>query len=159
MSADVGRIFVVGCPRSGTTLVQSLLAAHSQVVAFTESHLFDKGFLSLGASSFVRHRQLQEYAAKFVRENEHLPEHARSRLLACDEMRVPGDVGRRIVTVLDEVARARGASHWVEKTPDHVFRISLIRSVAPHARFIHVIRQAEGVLPSLYLKFGKEKQE
>ena len=31
--ATVGRVFLVGCPRSGTTLLQSLLAAHSQVAS------------------------------------------------------------------------------------------------------------------------------
>ncbi len=39
-----GRIFVVGAPRSGTTLVQSLIASHSQVTSFTESHFFSRHF-------------------------------------------------------------------------------------------------------------------
>ena len=39
-----GRIFVVGAPRSGTTLAQSLLAAHSGTTSFTESHLFARHF-------------------------------------------------------------------------------------------------------------------
>ncbi|MBD2041428.1 sulfotransferase family protein [Microcoleus sp. FACHB-672] len=33
------RLFIVGCPRSGTTLLQCLLAAHSQMISFPESHL------------------------------------------------------------------------------------------------------------------------
>jgi hypothetical protein len=32
------RLFLVGCPRSGTTLLQSLLAAHPQIASFPESH-------------------------------------------------------------------------------------------------------------------------
>ena len=46
-SAIDGRIFVVGVPRSGTTLVQALLAAHGAVASFTESHLFDRHFVFL----------------------------------------------------------------------------------------------------------------
>ena len=38
------RIFVVGAPRSGTTLVQGLLAAHSSLTSFTESHFFSRHF-------------------------------------------------------------------------------------------------------------------
>ncbi|MGL6135938.1 MAG: sulfotransferase, partial [Planktothrix sp.] len=34
------RLFLVGCPRSGTTLLQSLLAAHSQIASFPESQFF-----------------------------------------------------------------------------------------------------------------------
>jgi LPS sulfotransferase NodH len=33
------RVFIVGCPRSGTTLLQCLIAAHSQMISFPESHL------------------------------------------------------------------------------------------------------------------------
>src|SRR5687768_3975926 len=98
---EIGRIFVVGCPRSGTTLVQSLLAAHSKIVTFTESHLFDKGFRSLGGLLFVRHQQLQGYAAKFVQENNHLTEDAQSWLLANERTRSVGEVARRIVASLD----------------------------------------------------------
>ena len=45
------RVFVVGVPRSGTTLVQSLLAAHSTMTSFTESHFFDRHFTRLPPSS------------------------------------------------------------------------------------------------------------
>lgn len=34
------RFFLVGCPRSGTTLLQSLLAAHPEIISFPESHFF-----------------------------------------------------------------------------------------------------------------------
>src|ERR1043166_465784 len=34
------RIFLVGCARSGTTLLQSLLAAHSSIASFPETHFF-----------------------------------------------------------------------------------------------------------------------
>src|SRR5271167_4804558 len=37
-----GRLFVVGCPRSGTTLLQSLLAAHPSVHSFPETAVFGR---------------------------------------------------------------------------------------------------------------------
>ena len=36
----VSRAFIVSCPRSGTTLLQSLLAAHSDIHSFPESNFF-----------------------------------------------------------------------------------------------------------------------
>ena len=39
-TAPKQRIFLVGCPRSGTTLLQSLLAAHPDITSFPESHFF-----------------------------------------------------------------------------------------------------------------------
>lgn len=46
-TASPRRIFVVGVPRSGTTLVQSFLAAHSHVTSFTESHFWSRHFRPL----------------------------------------------------------------------------------------------------------------
>ncbi|MCB1121339.1 MAG: sulfotransferase [Verrucomicrobiae bacterium] len=34
------RIFLVGCPRSGTTLFQRILASHPQIRSFPETHFF-----------------------------------------------------------------------------------------------------------------------
>lgn len=150
MPTDLNRIFVVGCPRSGTTLVQSLLAAHPEVISFTESHFFDRGFRPWGRSAFLRVRRLRDVTAKFVNENQHIPEPARRSLLACHTAPSAREAARSFIAALDETARAQNATCWVEKTPDHVFRISLIRSAAPTARFIHVVRRAEAVMPSLY---------
>src|SRR5271165_5902703 len=38
--AMAGRLFIVGCARSGTTLLQSLLAAHPTVLSFPETVVF-----------------------------------------------------------------------------------------------------------------------
>ncbi|MEQ8960988.1 MAG: sulfotransferase [Coleofasciculus sp. C2-GNP5-27] len=78
------RIFLVGCPRSGTTLLQSLLAAHPQIASFPESHFFrhlipefEPKRRLLGLSSrrgkphfqrFMReigHEEMQTYLPKF----------------------------------------------------------------------------------------------
>ena len=40
--AIAGRLFVVGCPRSGTTLLQSFLAAHPAVRSFPETAVFGR---------------------------------------------------------------------------------------------------------------------
>ena len=40
-------IFLVGCPRSGTTLLQSLIAAHPLVTSFSESNFFGSSFRKL----------------------------------------------------------------------------------------------------------------
>ncbi len=36
----VNRVFIVGAPRSGTTLLQSMLAAHPRTVSFPETQYF-----------------------------------------------------------------------------------------------------------------------
>ena len=35
------RIYIVGCPRSGTTLLQSMVAAHPLLTSYPETHFWD----------------------------------------------------------------------------------------------------------------------
>src|SRR5439155_25383636 len=42
-------IFIVGCPRSGTTLVQCILSASSQAFSLPETHFFSSVLPAVGA--------------------------------------------------------------------------------------------------------------
>ena len=64
------RVFVVGVARSGTTLVQSLLAAHSTMTSFTESHFFDRHFTRLpGLPGPILTRDPRSRVHEFLVEN------------------------------------------------------------------------------------------
>ncbi|MDH3403831.1 MAG: sulfotransferase [Acidobacteriota bacterium] len=157
------RIFVVGVPRSGTTLVQSLLAAHSSVTSFTESHFFDRHFTLLPATSRpVLTRNPGPRLQQFLDENgEQAPPAAAwfqatgRRALGLRPL-VPlwtEPVARRLLRVLDELALRRGASSWVEKTPRHLRFIPFLDRVSgAEARtlFVHVIRKGLEVVASLH---------
>lgn len=140
------RVFIVGCPRSGTTLVQSIITAHSKVTSFTESHFFYKGFRGWGSGPYFVRERLHDLLDEFIEDNVPsaglpVPEIKRSD---------PSATALSIVNFLDDCASLRGAATWIEKTPNHVFRIPLIERAAPDAMFIHVVRRPEGVVPSLY---------
>jgi hypothetical protein len=146
---DILRIFVVGCPRSGTTLVQSLLAAHPHLTGFTESHFFDKAFKPMWPPRYRLRGDIQPWVRQFLAENELDPHWLDGLGRPQTQRTFATDVAANLISLLDRAARHRNAQGWVEKTPDHVFRIPLLQHVAPKARFVHVIRRAEGVLPSL----------
>ena len=40
LPSDRHRIFIVGCARSGTTLLQSILASNKAIASFPETHFF-----------------------------------------------------------------------------------------------------------------------
>ncbi|MEM7586478.1 MAG: sulfotransferase, partial [Acidobacteriota bacterium] len=117
------RIFVVGVPRSGTTLLQSLLAAHSQLTSFTESHFFSRYFRAVpGLSTAILTRDPTPRLIEFLRENpaddseQPAPRLATGRLLPLASRRV----GRQLLAVLDQLALSRGFAGWIEKTPRHL---------------------------------------
>jgi hypothetical protein len=158
----VGRIFIVGAPRSGTTLVQSLLAAHSAVTSFTESHFFDGHFFPL---PWVKRSLLTRNPAPRVRA--FLAENGEAGPAAAEffapagrwELRLRAllpfatrRVACRLLDILDELAFDRGASHWVEKTPRHLHHLALLDSLSKPAMrttFVHVIRRGLDVVVSL----------
>lgn len=137
----------MGCPRSGTTLVQAFLAAHPRVVSFPESHAFVRlrpptrwhGWLDLAGADAPGHLR------RFFAEIGH-PELA----AGIGRSRRVRRLARCFVGGLDEVARREGASAWVEKTPAHLRHLSFIERVAPSSRFVHVVRNGVDVVASLY---------
>ena len=154
----IRRIFLVGCPRSGTTLVQSLLAAGGGITSFTESHFFDRVFPPAPLDRwFVREPEAR--LAAFRTENG-----LEGRGADEDETSAagPAEAAAAFIALLDRTARDRDCWCWVEKTPDHLFRIPLIRRYLPEAEFVHVLREPAPTVRSLVRAsrdWGKPRSE
>ncbi|MEM7199738.1 MAG: sulfotransferase [Planctomycetota bacterium] len=158
------RVFVVGVPRSGTTLVQSLVAAHTEITSFTESHFFSRHFRLLPPwSTPVLTRDPRPRLAEFLAENGVDPEDAvAGPLLGAAAVARPWprpllplrtrEVAGEFLQLLDRLALRRGKTRWLEKTPRHLrFAPLLQRLTAPGqtTRFVHVIRDGLEVVASL----------
>lgn len=152
------RVFVVGCPRSGTTLVQAMLARHPDVLTLAETAFFPQLYGD-------EKRRWGDHDVRLPRRR------VRSRLglarrqartalltmqgrLAVDAPLPPWPLRttyctRRFVELLDARAGQDGRGTWVEKTPCHLLYIPEITRVMPNARFVHVIRRGEDVLASI----------
>lgn len=144
------RVFLVGCPRSGTTLLQSLLAAHPRLVSFPETHFF----------RVVLARREERWRRRFGIASSHAPE-ALARLAALGvmdgsssnqrrRMVTVGQYARLLTNTLDRAAAASGATHWLEKTPDHLLDVREIQRHVRRPNFIHMIRDGRAVIASLF---------
>lgn len=160
VAAAPGHVFVVGCPRSGTTFLQAALAAHPQILSMPETAFFEHvvpgkpdlciadGRLSMrlrrhGSLRSLHHRRwLRRVFADLAQTLDLDRKNPRLRY------RLSGYV-RDFVALLDEVSLARGRSVWVEKTPNHLFHIDTIAEHVPNPKFVHVLRNGEDVLASL----------
>lgn len=144
------RLFVVGCPRSGTTLLQCLLAAHPQIASFPESHFL------LGTSRTRRGRWMRKLRlvspemridlTKFL-SHVRCPE---AKLLFPRHMILLGSFTKQFVILLDRLTLAQGKNIWIEKTPGHLYYIDDLERYIPSAKFIHLIRNGVDVVASLY---------
>jgi hypothetical protein len=129
-------VFVIGCPRSGTTWVQRLLSCNSQVRTGQESNLFNDS-IGLQLRRWRRGLALRERGgvglACYFTEPEMLE-------LLRDFMR---KLLQRMLEPLTE------NQFFVEKTPDHALYLPEIIELLPESRIIHVLRDPRDVVASL----------
>jgi Sulfotransferase family len=122
-------IFVVGCPRSGTTLVRQMLDAHPNISCGPES-------------LFLRH------LADLERDNLHIGE-----FLVSDE---EWHAHVRDLYLWLHVRRAAqlGKARWVDKTPGYAMILNYLDSMFPDCQVVHVIRDPRDVLDSWRRRWG-----
>ena len=144
------RVFIVGCPRSGTTLLQSLLASHPTITSFPESKYF-LDLVSFPVETSKRHAlgivspRLRQTCIDFFNEIDQ-PELV-NRLPRLPLMRL---YTQRFVDILDDLTQQRQKSIWIEKTPDHLHHIAYIEKYVPAPKIIHIVRNGADVVASLY---------
>jgi peptidoglycan/xylan/chitin deacetylase (PgdA/CDA1 family)/LPS sulfotransferase NodH len=134
------RIFLVGCPRSGTTILQSLLAAHPEVISFPES----KFFHYLLYDKFAE--KLPSRLEVFFKDEIQRPEF----LASFDRTQNTETQASWFVGVLDSLAAEQNKSIWLEKTPEHIYFIEDIERFLPDVKFIHILRNGMDAIASMY---------
>jgi hypothetical protein len=138
--------FVVGAPRSGTTLLRLMLDAHPEVAIPSETH-----FIPEVVGAFRRHKQsadqLMERLVVHKRWGDfHLePDDLRARLAANE----PLNAADAIRTFYRLYAERQGKPRWGDKTPGYVKDMRLISRVLPESRFIHILRDGRDVALSV----------
>lgn len=142
-------VFVVGCPRSGSTWLSFLLAEHPAVVSFHHAKLFDyldwmrRWYANKSKVSYLAGAAAGSGGDPGERDSgpylaEVLPEEAHHALL-----------GEYVRGILGRVAAiAPGSELVVDKTPENLRHAELISAVLPQARFVHIVRDPRAVFCS-----------
>ena len=140
--------FIVGCVRSGTTLLRDVLRNHPRLAAPEETHFF-RWAEPLGGvpyrNAVCNNRVLQRH-----RELDGIGEAAFLELL--DHSVSRADLYRRYMQRYI-LTNKPGAQRWFDKSPQNVYGAALIASDMPGAQFIHIVRDPLDVVSSL--RIGK----
>lgn len=137
-------VFVLGCPRSGTTvLYHMLLSAGGFAVYRAESNVFNLLVPRFrGMHSATDRRELLELwlRSKLFRVSGLDAAEISTKIMA--ECRGGGDFLR---IVMQEIARQQGVGRWADSTPDHLLYMEEIKRQIPGALFVHIIRDGRDV--------------
>ena len=126
-ATDDTPVFIVGMPRSGTTLVEQILASHPQVAA-------------AGELPFVE---------QLVAQNQADAGQNRMDWLTDADPGVLAVMGNEYLQRIRAYGRP-GVRHITDKMPANFWYVGFIRLILPNARIIHVRRDARDTCLSIY---------
>jgi len=137
-------VFVLGCGRSGTTLLyHMLLSAGDFAVYRAESNAINLLEPRFGDLSVKRNKErlMDAWLASKLFERSGLEAEAiRAKVIA--ECRNGGDLLR---IIMGEMARKQGVRRWADCTPEHLLYLPRIKETIPEALIIHIIRDGRDV--------------
>ena len=130
MNSDGPPIFIVGCPRSGTSLMRNILAAHSNIAFGPETHFLFEFEKIVG----VHWDRIERYG--FEKE-----------YWFCK-------IADFFDSFKSEYAHKNGKKRWGEKTPSYAYQHDLINKLFPTCQIVHIVRNGTDVISSHRDRWG-----
>nr|QNO45271.1 hypothetical protein GHMBFEBI_00005 [Methanosarcinales archaeon ANME-2c ERB4]QNO46807.1 hypothetical protein FAOAFBCF_00005 [Methanosarcinales archaeon ANME-2c ERB4] len=154
-----GPIFVVGSPRSGTTLLQRMLRSHPRISSPTgESHFMiplyrnAKSFGDLRKTENVRNvlQEMYHKNSNFLETDFHGMRFEVGSLAVELCQKGCDSIPRIISGLFEKNAHGEGKARWLEKTPYYVLHLPTILEMFPDAQIIHIIRDGRDCALSMF---------
>jgi hypothetical protein len=146
--------FIVGSPRSGTTLLRFILSSHPRLYVPGETGFLP--FLRIDPAkelSLQEIRQILHTIGRLNRNWHGMVDDPASFYQSLPEPTLPH--------LLDALYRRKvapqGAIRWGDKTPSYVRYISAVHDIFPSAQFVHLIRDGRDVTLSARAKWGENR--
>lgn len=145
-------LFVVGCPRSGTTLLQRMLDNHPSLAVANDTHFIPRVVegVPVGVDPPLTPELIERvrtYKRFYRMELENTAVHEAAER--------SGSYREFVSALYSEYGRLRGKPLAGEKTPDYVRRVPFLHAMFPWAKTIHIIRDGRDVALSV-LEWARE---
>ncbi len=131
-------VFIVGCTRSGTTLLRDILDRHPEQAVVMESCFFSKVWRPLRERKALSQADVRSALAALKWDgawDRIEVEHARS----------DRSLGALYRCLLEEYARRADKRRFGDKTPHHILYLEQLFAIFPHARVIFMLRDPRSV--------------
>ena len=145
-------IFVVGCPRSGTTMLQLMLHAHPRIAIPPETRFVLEGYWRRKRFGDLRQPERRRELARWILHTKTTRAYDLGLDTAAVEEEIvagPPTLGSAMGIVFRAYARRFGKPRWGDKRPAYVDNLDLILRMFPDAQIITIIRDGRDCVASL----------
>ncbi|MEO5876581.1 MAG: sulfotransferase [Streptosporangiaceae bacterium] len=145
-------IFIVGCPRSGTTLVQLMLHAHPRIAIPPETRFLLPAYFRRQEFGDLRTESGRRALGRWIvgeKEGRFPDLGLDAEAVVAEIMAAPPTIGSVLGTVLRAYARSHGKPRWGDKRPTYVRYLPELHRLFPDAQFVHVVRDGRDCVGSL----------
>ncbi|MFE9766322.1 sulfotransferase family protein [Streptomyces sp. NPDC005808] len=152
MPAPPRPVFVLGCPRSGTTLLQLMLHTHPRIALPPETRFVLPAYERRLGFGDLRERSNRAGLAQWITGREETRFHE----LRLDAGRVaeritegPPTLGSALGITFSAYAEEHGKVRWGDKRPAYALHVGEMLRLFPDAQFIHLVRDGRDCAASL----------
>jgi hypothetical protein len=139
-------VFVVGSPRSGTTMLRLLLDAHDELAIPGESHFVPGLRPRWYNRNRSRERTIEAIASNFYVKKWDVDDDALLALVRSDDAADYAGIARAFFA---GYAALKGKTRWGDKTPGYVSYLTSISALFPDVQVVHLIRDGRQVARSI----------
>jgi Sulfotransferase family len=145
-------IFVLGCPRSGTTLLQLMLHAHPRIAMPSETRFVLAAYSSRNEFGDLREEENRRALARWIvgkRQTLFYDLGLDDQAIIDEIAAAPPTLGSALGTVFRAYARRFGKPRWGDKRPGYYENIPALLRLFPDAQIVHLIRDGRDCVASL----------
>jgi hypothetical protein len=145
-------IFVVGCPRSGTTLLQQMLHCHPRIALPSETRFVHPAYQARRSFGDLEEEGNRRALGTWITRREGTKFGALGLdpdLIAQEIAAGPPTLGSALAIVFRAYAREHGRPRWGDKRPSYFRRVPVLRRMFPDAQFVHLVRDGRDAVASL----------
>ncbi|MFD1369575.1 sulfotransferase family protein [Actinoplanes sichuanensis] len=143
-------IFVVGCPRSGTTMLQLMLHAHPRIALPPESRFLLPGYARRHEFGDLGDPARRRALGEWITGTPHFGDlglEAEAVVTAITS--APPTLGSAFGTVFRMYAHRFGKPRWGDKRPLYLRHLPTIRRLFPDAQIVNIMRDGRDCVASL----------
>ncbi|MEA2123452.1 MAG: hypothetical protein QOI80_234 [Solirubrobacteraceae bacterium] len=145
-------VFVGGCPRSGTTLVRSILNAHPDLAIPHETRFVVAAYRNRRAYGDLSDPRNAQRLARWIvkRRRSRIDRLAISREeIVAAITSAPPTLGSMLGAPYAAHAAARGKPRWGDKRPHYALNLDAVEAMFPDAQYVNIVRDPRSAIASI----------